>query len=171
MKLTEIEDKLPNHPADLIRLAVQELKKHTGSGLVKPDMTRWLLLYKEDGSEATPCSVCLAGAIMLGLCHLSVYKIHLEKGIIGEQVMPRDFKESLCKKLLAIDYFRSGRIDEGLYNLGYDKPNNFCIKNIVKTSTNFGGLDPDNMDGFFTSLEKLALEFERTIPKCITNNT
>lgn len=98
------ENKLPNKPSALIRLALKDLSKVEKDRRYKVNMYSWHVPSK----LTKRCSVCLAGSVMaksLG-------------AIRSTECAPSNFEET--NKLRAIDYFRTGNISWGASRLGFD---------------------------------------------------
>ena len=101
-------DTLPDKPSALIRLAISDLEKCAKSLDYHISMKHWHVPI----SSGT-CLVCLAGSVMaqsLGCdARMPFY--------------PSSFCQSLEDKFDALNYFRRGRIADGLGMLGHSVPN------------------------------------------------
>src|SRR5688572_23601272 len=95
---------LPKVPSALIRLAIADLEKCEATPGYIVDMAFWHYPAKQ-------CWVCLAGAVMA-----------MSLGADASADMePSDYVDER-NKLLAINNFRRGYIEEGLAQLGLDRP-------------------------------------------------
>ncbi len=98
---------LPTKPSELIRLALDDLKKCEESPDYRIDMSDWHLPTR-DGST---CLVCLAGSVMAQSLDADPL----------DDFTPCHFGANACK-LEALDEFRSGRVAAGLRVMGIDTP-------------------------------------------------
>lgn len=106
----EIKDTLPNKMSDLILVAIRDLSKVEKMKGYKIDMG-WAWHEPIATRRGSRCSVCLAGACMVGL---GVPK--------NREVHPYSFNEKLERKFNAIDSLRVGSVSSACYYL-----------NIIKT--------------------------------------
>lgn len=114
LKKSEIKDTLPDKPSELIKVAIRDLKRCERLKKYKIDMNTW---YATNGE----CSVCLAGSVMAqSLSKVTENLIQFTKkefddyGDTVKQIEPENFPKSIQNKLIAIDRFRAGGIEEGL---------------------------------------------------------
>jgi len=96
---------LPDKPSELIRLALDDLKKCEKSKKYKIDMWKW---HESNGE----CAVCLAGAVMA-----QTLKVKRKRDIV-----PSHFPEDIKNKLMSLNFLRQGYIDLALRELGLNTP-------------------------------------------------
>lgn len=96
---------LPDEPSALIRLALRDLEKAERSRLYTIDMDNWHL-------PNGVCKVCFAGSVM-------AFSLGARR---HDRVEPEDFDNDTRRKLIALNYFRSGRIEYGLLTMGRSLP-------------------------------------------------
>lgn len=100
--------KLPQIPSQLIRLACDDLEwVRARPETYVIDMGLWMTPL-----DSNRCAVCMAGAVM-------AFSL---KAPITKSKVPFDYGAPNANRLVALDHFRVGKIDEGLYSLGYDIP-------------------------------------------------
>ncbi len=112
------EIKLADKPSDLLEQAMEDLEKTEKSEKYKVDMGLWHRTIDEDDvryssedykkEDIGRCAICLAGSTMacrLGIAH-------------DISASPSDFDNSIKYKLMALDSFRVGSIEDALGWLG-----------------------------------------------------
>lgn len=119
-KLT-LNERLPNKPSELLRVALNDLKAAERDPRYTIDMTDWhvprdkegLRLFEGEDMEAgSSCAVCLAGSVM-------------RQSFDGNyKLCPDDFTLKISGNLEAIDCLRRGQVEDAYYHLGRDKPVN-----------------------------------------------
>jgi hypothetical protein len=87
-------------PSELIRLALEEAR------IVEASPTNWLCMDLWVHDFGSYCKVCLAGAIML---RHTKYPSGVKRS-----VQPTDYDGNTLRRLIAIDKFREGKIEDGL---------------------------------------------------------
>ena len=107
--------KLPDKPSELIELALKDLASVERSKAYKVDMGTWHSPAKYDG----PCSVCLAGAVMARTLRMPRDEEH-SPWLHGTRKMGSE----TVRKLIALDYFRSGDVRFALNNCKLTRPAN-----------------------------------------------
>jgi hypothetical protein len=101
--------KLPDHPGDLIRLAVLDLvETASDTKHFKIDMGVW---FWPDIASGV-CEVCMAGAVMAQTLHANRRYSY----------RPWQYKDDTERKLRALDNFRCGNIALGYHVLFRDQP-------------------------------------------------
>ena len=104
---------LPNLPSELITLALKDLVSCEADPDYEIDMTGWHTPWTESSeSDDSVCLVCFAGAVIAKTFDSSP----------KEDYDHMDFGDINRPKLIALDHFRQGFIDEGLDLFGYEKP-------------------------------------------------
>lgn len=142
---------LPDHPGDLLRLAVLDLAaaraNTTEYGI---DMSIWMTRDEAWGSKDGKCMVCFAGSVMAGSL-----RTHVKNGCSAG---PRRFREpDTTGKLLALNSFREGFISSTFRDLGQPLPPGICKEmNIVPYEE-----DPDL---FMADMLDLAALLDVAIP-------
>lgn len=96
--------KLPDHPGDLIRLAIGDLAKVEADPRYRVNMNEW----HAPGHNGL-CSVCFAGAVMAGSLGAS-REVESSPHMFG----------SNSDKLKALDRFREGDVQTGLCFMGLE---------------------------------------------------
>lgn len=96
---------LPDKPSALIRLALQDLEKAEKSRLYAIEMRDW-------HAPKGVCEVCFAGSVM-------AYSLGAKR---HDLVTPRYFDDDTRRKLIALNFFRCGRIEDGLCEMGHSLP-------------------------------------------------
>ena len=99
---------LPDRPSELLRVALDDLRKCEADPRFKIDMSQWVM--PQDGV----CYVCLAGSVMIQELGASPK--------IG--CLPSHFSEEVSDKLDALNEFRMGFIDAAYESLGQELPEN-----------------------------------------------
>ena len=112
--------KLPGKPSKLIRLALADLELAENSKEYRIEMRTWhkphIYSFMTAAPRTTRCYVCLAGSVMAGTLG----------GNVRNWLSPNSYPKE-CRALLALDYFRTGRIQSGFELLGL---NNYDVNNI-----------------------------------------
>ena len=120
------KSKLPTRPSELIKLALSDLEKCEVDGeFYRVDMGRWHVFDETDNV----CYVCLAGSVMaqtLGISHRKTCKPFNIEGA-----------EDYVAPLTALEYLRSGHVEEGVNTLGYDLPKGMHAHIYVPTYGNY----------------------------------
>lgn len=99
--------KLPDKPSELIRLALADLRKCESYPAYKIDFNRWH--YPELGGA---CCVCLAGSVI-------AQSLGKNPRFYSK---PSDYNSDTEMKLEALDDFRSGNVDGGLFRMNIYEP-------------------------------------------------
>lgn len=128
---------LPTLPSQLIRLAIDDLKKVMADPSYKVSMASWHW-PTIDGEE---CAVCLAGAVM-------AKTLHADKTL---PTAPRHFGDD-CGYLLALDWLRSCNLIEACNVTG----NKLFTLIRYRAITQF----EDNPDSFIFDMLKMADDYE-----------
>ncbi len=103
--------KLPDVPSELINLAMDDFEKCLSMpDKYRIDMDVW---YSKSGEDQSICEVCLAGSVMCQT--LSPDTVDDVK--IGDFSPCKYDDADLVSKLQALDKFREGNVDNGLYML------------------------------------------------------
>jgi hypothetical protein len=97
--------RLPGRPSELIRIALKDLALVRRSKRYVVDMDMYHFPYRSAGK----CHVCFAGAVIA-----KTMRQDWER-----ELVPAYFREE-CEALRALDFFRSGNVEEGLSNLRLD---------------------------------------------------
>lgn len=100
-------NQLPDKPSELIRVALDDLKKCEASPGYRINMNNWHIPL-----GAGTCEVCLAGAVMAQSLGSSP----------RHDMSPPSFVGSESKKLRALDCFRMGDAWSGTNAMGFDCP-------------------------------------------------
>lgn len=101
-----VAPKLPNKPSQLIRLALADLTAvEKKKSYYRVDMNIW------HGTDSEPlpeprCVVCFAGAV-----------IAMAGNRPGLYLEPGHFPANICRKLAALESFRTGSVGEGLQKI------------------------------------------------------
>jgi hypothetical protein len=120
-KLSNKKTKLPNKPSALIRVAVEDLKqveRHKRLYKVDMDIYHCPLSYFDDENNESipdpkkPCYVCFAGSVIAKTL----------KADRTQELNPEDFDSDTYKKLEALNLFRIGMIEKGLYKMDLEQP-------------------------------------------------
>ena len=106
--------KLPDKPSELLRLALEDEEKCHNSPDYIVDMEIW------HRPLSGKCTVCLAGAVM-------AQTLESNKTMM---LSPAKFDQDTYSKLHALDYFRSGYIDDGLNCLDIYKPEGGLLSKV-----------------------------------------
>ena len=130
---------LPDHPADLIRLALSDLRKVEKDPRYEVSMDSW---HEPRGGT---CHACLAGSVMAMSLNAD----------IGEPLSPPSFLVS--RKLSALDEFRTGSIEGGLDELGFKSPDTLPNWHYVCDYE-------DDPEAFHADMHKLADDLAAAIP-------
>lgn len=105
---------LPDKPSDLIELALADLAAVEADGRYKVHMNMW------HEPRSGFCAVCFAGSVMAKTLGTNP----------GKCTAPIDYDENTRDKLVALDGFREGYIEDGLSYMGIDSggvPSKKCI--------------------------------------------
>lgn len=143
--------KLPDHPGDLIRLAIKDLEKVEKSKDYVVHMLDWHLPLKNG-----KCLVCMAGAVMANTLKVDK-KYYAEPGRFGEQEKG---------KLNAINQFRVGDIYLGLIHLNFDESTARSIhEEWYKAETFPPPYYTEDPKAFKACMLRMADFFDKRIPK------
>jgi hypothetical protein len=122
-------------PSELIRLALEDLRKCESSSRYEVSMDLW---HYPHGDK---CYVCLAGAVMAQTLNCPPDRM----------MFPHQLSPEWVDRLLSLEHFRAGYVNAGLYVLR--------LKNIM---INRGVRDYEcNRDGFFEDMELMASDLEK----------
>lgn len=102
----KIEDTLPDKASDLIDAALEDLEKTEGDKNYIVNMNVWHSPRTQ--LRKRQCYVCMAGGMMA---------IRLGANL-NLNLVPIDYKVEIYKKLMAIDFFRRGEVEAGLWQMG-----------------------------------------------------
>ncbi len=103
----KLKRRLPSTPSKLLRLAVKDLKAIRRRKGYDIKMSIWHDGTDADGNAGTTCSVCMAGAVMA-----NTLKVPRTLNFEPDNCSPNS------SKLYAINYFRTGEIEDALSALG-----------------------------------------------------
>lgn len=95
---------LPDKPSELLRLAVEDLKKAEETPYYQINMGNWHQLSWNWETDSSRCEICLAGAVM-------AFSLGTSR---DRSEYPDKFPEDTRSKLLALDLFRQGGIGHAL---------------------------------------------------------
>mgnify|MGYP007059427276 CR=1 FL=1 len=132
--------RLPDKPSELIRVALEDVKKVENTPGYKVDLREWNVVHS-DGK----CHVCLGGSVLVERCGAKKgegLSKSLENGTIDSVVY---------SKLTALDMFRLGDVEQGLSFLGITVdglPEYLLVTDYI------------DRDGFFRDMENMARMFE-----------
>ncbi len=107
-KMNVSENKLPDDPSALIRVALDDLKKCEADPAYEIDMGDW----HNPSDQYTVCLVCLAGAVM-------AQRLGTDP---EDYSIPCVFKVKDAAKLRALNEFRGGYVTAGLYFMSLKLP-------------------------------------------------
>lgn len=93
--MIDAQGKLPLKPSELLRLAAEDVRKVINNPKLTVNMDDWA---RSPDSETQACTVCLAGAVMIGTLDAT----------ISCGLRPTDFGGD-CDALLALDAARCGQ--------------------------------------------------------------
>ena len=133
---------LPDHPAELIRVALADLKLVEADDRYVANMDWWHVPNKDVHGR---CSVCLAGAVMAK---------HLGQSP-SDYILPNEAGET--KKLLALNAFRSGYICDAFDILDIAAPDSLGDDRLVP------GDNPKDPAPFHAAMHKLADDIEQAV--------
>ncbi len=136
------KNELPDKPSELIKVALEDLKKVERSKKYEVNMGDW---HEPNGV----CSVCFAGAVMVKTLDCN-YKKSFES---------HDFKRNIYIKLEALDGFRRGWIRMALADM-HISPNRYpgLINNVSVVNYKDSPLQfKRDMRGIVMMLEKAGL--------------
>lgn len=102
------EVKLPDKLSDLLELAIKDCMRVSRRKNHALEMGTWLRIT-DDGKS---CSACMAGAVML--CELKETEQKLRE---ERYVCPGDYSDDVERKLLAINYLRSGDLQMAVFSI------------------------------------------------------
>ncbi len=141
---------LPQYPSELIRIALDDLKKVEKDSRYVVDMRRWHM----PDERRDPCSVCLAGSVIAKTFNEDP-RIYLS---------PSSYDIKLENKLLALNYFRVGDVSVAFTRLAYNNAD-YCKKDFSYSN---GGVFDRNIESytrdrkqFHKDMRKLARDLER----------
>lgn len=135
--------KLPNKPSELIRVALDDLRKVERSPLYRVDM----------GEYHTPngkCAVCFAGAVMAKSLGTPP----------SQMAWPETFGAATAKKLEALNALRTGWVESALDELDL-KAWNGPMPEGVKSDYRIPAYGKRNRNKFHAAMRKLAKTLER----------
>jgi hypothetical protein len=134
--------KLPNKPSALIRLALKDLSAvEKMKAKYRVDMEVW----HEPNSH---CTVCFAGSVMA--CSLKADpKENLDYDAFGKENK---------KKLLALNYFRTGDLHDGLNKMEADYDDEWIPYSVAVSS--YDATDADSKKDFKKDMNKIADRLE-----------
>lgn len=99
-RIRDLENSLPDKLSDLLDVAMRELERVEADPAYRVDMSRW------HNPVSGLCSVCLAGAV-------------LTRALSPDEIF--NFSEEnaeMTKKIVAIDFARSGSVGTALWMIG-----------------------------------------------------
>ena len=99
--------RLPDKPSELIRVALEDVKKVENTPGYKVNLHEWNEV-RRDGL----CHVCLGGSVLVQRCGA---KNGESPGVLLEQ---KRIDHETYRKLYALDYFRWGNVKAGLDEMG-----------------------------------------------------
>lgn len=110
MTKKKVKGTLPSKPSELIRVALKDLAAvEKMKNEYEIDMGEW---HSGRNESRDKCAVCLAGSVL-------VQSLGFRE---NEDVAPEDFPKAIEHKLLAIDSFRMGEIEQAFDQLGRRLP-------------------------------------------------
>lgn len=109
------ENKLPNLPSDLLRLAVDDLTRVEADSRYRVDMGFWHKPTTSPDNGGVVCGVCLAGAVM-------AKSLEAE---INVSASPVNADDKTYNQLEALNSFRAGHYVSAVHKLNYAR----CIDN------------------------------------------
>jgi len=112
-----IVDTLPNKPSELLALALEDLILVEKDPRYKVHMGVYHCITEEIGPE---CFVCLAGTVMAKTLDVD----------LTDFADPYDYHKEIRNKLLALDYFRIGALEDALFKLGVNIQDYDLVKNF-----------------------------------------
>lgn len=107
--------KLPDKPSKLILTALADLEEREKDRNIEIYMGEWLTPNRDFFGKVEGCSVCLAGAVMLG-------KITDDPKNLDSYYDPSYFDNDTRRKLYALNSLREGNFKESLCVLGIEAP-------------------------------------------------
>lgn len=134
--------RLPDKPSELIRVALADIRLVEEDDRYVMDMDDWHSLRPHNTYK---CHVCVAGAVMAK--SLKAKRL--------EYVSPKNYSPSVRKKLVALDNFRSGHINNGLAIMELPQTSN-RIFNITAYEDD-RELFHEDMNDLATYLESIGL--------------
>ena len=142
--------KLPDHPADLINLALDALKKCERDGRYFINMTVWHLPMVNLVKKSEACSVCLAGAVMAKSLNVSPLQKFFPEYFAYHSDIYKNGRD-ITNKLMSLENFRIGDIGRGLECLGYTANKSKCLDTIYKDRTGHKYINPRNGKRYFVA--------------------
>ena len=129
-------------PSALVRLALRDEKKAHASSDYTIAMEDWHVPGK------SKCAVCFAGAVM-------AFSLGAD---VNHDVSPAKFDQHTSDCLLALDYFRIGKVHGGLYVMGLSdmRVKGDLPRKLDREVTPYD----DDRDAFRADMEKLADDLE-----------
>lgn len=141
-------NKLPDHPADLIELAAEDLEKCERDPNYYINMARWHFPRGEDR-----CEVCLAGSVLAQSLGQPLNKpYHPVRDRTGYDLDSTGYDE-VDNKMLALEYFRVGSFVNALRAMRYSR------EGMAQRLSDKLGTPPDygrSPDEFKTYMRSLA---------------
>jgi hypothetical protein len=139
-------NKLPRSPSRLIRMALKDLEAAEKAGYVI-DMDLW---YERDGNV---CAVCLAGGVIVRRMPVSDGSEHNPTDLAYEGLITVQDQRALE----ALNYFRMGKITEGLNRLRVRMPGGWTRSPRPVMYSGNGGKFKDYMRKLVKRFEKVEL--------------
>lgn len=148
---------LPDKPSALIRVALDDLGVIENSPEYRVDMRVWHYPVEDNEGEFTGvCEVCLAGAVMARLSGFNPALDLTPHPACG-------YSLDLTNKLLALDWFRAGQIDEGLLRMGRTDHDEAFVHYLFQEVCDGGWTRYESdRDAWFEQMNRLADVLERT---------
>lgn len=148
----KIKDTLPNKPSELIRVALQDLRKVERSKKYLISMESWHMPTHLYSSELPKCYVCLAGAVMAKEFDIPV----------DDYATPYTFPRKIEDKLIALNNFRCGWIYSALeLIIGYRKTDRIYAMNPKLFQRNIGKYNNKNPTKWYKQMYKLVHDLEK----------
>lgn len=95
---------LPQYPSELIRVALDDLRKVEKDSRYKVTMSVW---HRDSSNFNIPCEVCLAGSVIAKSLGANINAV----------TNPTEYPSDIDLKLQALDFFRSGRVSNAFKTL------------------------------------------------------
>ncbi len=147
---------LPQYPSELIRVALNDLKKIEKDPAYTVNMNCWHIpagTFIFDTLDPTECHVCFAGSVMAKTFDVA----------IAESIRPDDFNDINNIKFRALDRFRRGDVSEGFSRLQRHQSyhtEDFSFKNGVAFDRDITPYQRD-AKAFHEGMRKLARDLEQ----------